>query len=134
MGNFPGEIQGKIPIFHSMALLLGDLLLFPSEVSITFNSPVGYGADFSPVLKNVKIAETFGPPESITAQVPLQPHFGVHVVVVAAGLPTPGWSVPGAGTCHLQGHPGTLRFCWLVPLLPWPPRVLSARSVSAVHT
>lgn len=134
MGNFPGEMQGKIPIFHSMAPLLGDLLLFPSEVSVAFNSPVVYGADFSPLLKNVKTTETFCPPESIMAQVTLRPPLGVHVAVVAAGLPTPGWLVPGAGTCHFQGHPGTQRFCWLVPLPPWPPRVLSARSVSAVHT
>lgn len=34
MGNFPGETEGKIPVFHSMAPLLADPLLFPSEILV----------------------------------------------------------------------------------------------------
>lgn len=50
VGNFPGDTEGKIPIFHSMAPFLGDPLRFPSEISVAYNGPVGRGPDFSPVV------------------------------------------------------------------------------------
>lgn len=105
MGNFPGEIQGKIPISHSTGPLLGHPLLFPSETSIACSSSVGCRADFSPVLRGLRIAEIFGHSVSNMVQAPLHPLLGVrgHVAVVATGL---SWAVSvGCATSRdTQGH------------------------------
>jgi len=136
MGNFLGEIEDKIPIFHSMAPFPGDPLLFPTETSVACNGPVGSGADFSPVLKDMEIAEMFGRPESIMALG--SPATSSWCACVSGGHRTFRSWVVGArswdtGTCHLRGHPGTLRFCSQVPLLPWPLQDLPGRIVSAVR-
>lgn len=134
MGNFPGEIQGKIPISHSMAPLLGDPLLFPSEISVACSIPVGCGADFSPVLRGIGTAETFGRPTSIAARGSPAPASWCAWTRGGGGHRTfRSWAVT-AGTFHLQGHPGALRFCSPVPLPPRPLQISSARSVCAVRT